>query len=130
MDDLISKMVQGMNMHLAAEKKNLAELLSEKKPSVKAKNGSLHHFDRSELESIAGMVPKEQWHRLRLPIFIQMNPCFGEGAARISGAVECILVRKILGKKGESPEIIIYMPEVRELRRMLPGATQYGFFLR
>ncbi|HIH44040.1 MAG TPA: DUF61 family protein [Candidatus Methanoperedenaceae archaeon] len=130
MDDLISKMVQGMNMHLAVEKKTLADLLAEKKPKVKSKSGSLHYFDRSELESIAKLVPKEHWNRLRLPMFIQMNTSFGEGAARISGAAECSLVRKLLGKKGESPEIIIHMPEIRELRRRLPGATQYGFFLR
>jgi hypothetical protein len=57
-----------------------------------------------------------------------MSPDFGSGGARIQGEAEVEMVSKILGKeRPRDKQIIIYLPEVRELRRKLPTTTQYAF---
>ncbi|HSD58846.1 MAG TPA: DUF61 family protein [Methanotrichaceae archaeon] len=46
------------------------------------------------------------------------------------GEAEVELVSKILNKsKTFEKQLIIYMPEVRELRRKLPTTTQYAFIV-
>jgi len=61
-------------------------------------------------------------------MLIEMSPDFGNGSARVQGEPEVELVCKILGKDREyAKQIIIYLPDVRELRRKLPTTTQYAF---
>jgi uncharacterized protein (UPF0216 family) len=61
-------------------------------------------------------------------MLIEMSPDFGSGAARIQGEAEGEVVSKILGKtRPQGKQLIIYLPEVRELRRKLPTTTQYAF---
>lgn len=52
---------------------------------------------------------------------------YGSGTFRVSGEVECMVVRKVLSKGGNGAELFIYRPEIRELRRVLPTTTQYMF---
>ena len=85
-------------------------------------------MDKSELELISQSLPRFMWGRLRLPMLIEMSPDFGSGAARIQGEAEGEVVSKILGKsRPQGTQLIIYLPEVRELRRKLPTTTQYAF---
>jgi hypothetical protein len=85
-------------------------------------------MDKPELELISQSLPRFMWSRLRLPLLIEMSPDFGSGAARVQGEVEVEAVSKILGKdRPQGKQIIIYTPEVRELRRKLPTTTQYAF---
>ena len=75
-------------------------------------------------------LPRFLWSRLRLPMLIEMSPDYGSGAARVQGEPEVELVAKILGKErppAQTRQIIIYLAEVRELRRKLPTTTQYAF---
>jgi uncharacterized protein (UPF0216 family) len=65
---------------------------------------------------------------LRLPLLIEMSPDYGRGAARVMGEPEVELVGKLLGKERQTAkQLIIYLPEVQQLRRMLPTTTQYAF---
>ena len=65
---------------------------------------------------------------MRLPLLIEMSPDFGSGAARIQGEIEVEMVSKLLGKdRPEGKSMIIYLSDVRELRRKLPTTTQYAF---
>ena len=85
-------------------------------------------MDKSELKLISESVPRFLWSRLRLPMLIEMSPDFGGGGARIQGEAEVEMVCRILGKeRPQDRQIIIYLPEVRELRRKLPTTTQYAF---
>jgi hypothetical protein len=61
-------------------------------------------------------------------MLIEMSPDFGGGAARVQGEAEGEVISKILGKaRPQGKQMIIYLPEVRELRRKLPTTTQYAF---
>jgi hypothetical protein len=100
------------------------------KPGIKGKDNTFFIMDKAELDLISTSIPRFLWSRLRLPMLIEMSPDFGNGAARVQGEPEVELVAKILGKvrpQAQTKQIIIYLAEVRELRRKLPTTTQYAF---
>lgn len=126
--NVLVKTIQTLNQHLPSKRLALAELLTLEKPGIKGKDNTFFVMDKKELELISQSLPRFMWNRLRLPLLIEMSPDFGSGAARIQGEAEVEAVSKILGKsKPQGKQMIIYMPEVRELRRKLPTTTQYAF---
>jgi uncharacterized protein (UPF0216 family) len=126
--NVLVKTIQTMNQHLPSKRLNLQELLAMEKPGVKGKDNTFFIMDKPELELISQSLPRFMWSRLRLPLLIEMSPDFGSGAARVQGEAEGEVVSKILGKvRPQGKQMIIYLPEVRELRRKLPTTTQYAF---
>jgi uncharacterized protein (UPF0216 family) len=126
--NILIKTIQTMNQHLPSRRLDLMQLLAMDKPGVKGKDNSFFIMDKAELELISQSLPRFLWSRLRLPLLIEMSPDFGNGAARVQGEVEVEAVAKILGKdRPRERQMIIYLPEVRELRRKLPTTTQYAF---
>ncbi|MGC9516018.1 DUF61 family protein, partial [Methanocrinis sp.] len=115
---LIVKTVQTMNQHLPGRRKKLTELLGEDKPGIRGKDNIFYIIDRKELDLVSESLPRYLWDRIRLPILIEMAPQYGSGSARVQGEAECELVRKLLKiDRGDRKMVIIYMPEIRELRR-------------
>jgi len=126
--NLLVKTIQTMNQHLPSKRLRLTDLLEMDKPGIRGKDNTFFVMDRAELELISQSAPRFLWNRLRLPMLIEMSPDLGSGAARVQGEVEGEVVCKILGKERPAgKQIIIYLPEVRELRRKLPTTTQYAF---
>ncbi|MCX6674327.1 MAG: DUF61 family protein [Methanothrix sp.] len=126
--NILVKTIQTMNQHLPNKRINLTELLTMEKPGIKGKDNTFFIMDKAELDLISKSIPRFLWSRLRLPMLIEMSPDYGSGAARVQGEPEVELVAKILGKvRPQAKQIIIYLPEVRELRRKLPTTTQYAF---
>jgi uncharacterized protein (UPF0216 family) len=133
---MVSKTVKALNVHLPAERKTLAALLTEEKPAIEGRNGSLHRIQRAELEELAQLMPKELHGQLRLPIYIELTSDYGRGIVRVQGKLECAIVRAILGKErgggGEDERddvLFIYRVDVRLLRRRLPTTTEYAFLI-
>jgi uncharacterized protein len=127
-NNVLVKTIQAMNSHLPSRRINLAELLVMEKPGIRGKDNAFFIIEKSELDLISQSLPSFLWSRLRLPMLIEMSPDFGSGSARVRGEPEVELVCKILGKDREyAKQIIIYLPDVRELRRKLPTTTQYAF---
>jgi uncharacterized protein (UPF0216 family) len=126
--NVLVKTIQTLNQHLPGKRLTLTELLSMEKPGIKGKDNTFFVMDKSELKLISESFPRFMWNRLRLPMLIEMSPDFGSGSARIQGEAEVEVVSKILGKaRPHERQLIIYMSEVRELRRKLPTTTQYAF---
>ena len=127
--NILVKTIQTMNQHLPNKRINLTELMTMEKPGIKGKDNTFFIMDKAELDLISTSIPRFLWSRLRLPMLIEMSPDYGSGAARVQGEPEVELVSKILGKERphQTKQIIIYLPEVRELRRKLPTTTQYAF---
>jgi uncharacterized protein (UPF0216 family) len=126
--NVLVKTIQTMNSHLPSKRISLTDLLAMEKPGIKGKDNTFFIMDKSELDLISQSLPRFLWGRLRLPMLIEMSPDFGNSSARIQGEPEVEVVSKILGKDREiKKQIIIYLPEVRELRRKLPTTTQYAF---
>ena len=125
---MLVKTIQTLNQHLPSRRLSLAELMAMDKPGIKGKDNTFYIMDKAELELISQSLPRFMWSRLKLPMLIEMSPDFGGSAARIQGEAEVEAVSKILGKSEQyRKSMIIYMPEVRELRRKLPTTTQYAF---
>jgi len=126
--NLLVKTIQTMNQHLPSKRLSLTDLLLMEKPGIKGKDNTFFIMDRVELDLISQSLPRFMWSRLRLPMLIEMSPDFGGGAARVQGEAEGEVISKILGKaRPQGKQMIIYLPEVRELRRKLPTTTQYAF---
>ncbi|MFA6372387.1 MAG: DUF61 family protein [Methanothrix sp.] len=126
--NVLVKTIQTMNQHLPSKRINLAELLAMEKPGTRGKDNTFFIMDKPELDLISKSLPRFLWSRLRLPMLIEMSPDYGSGAARVQGEPEVEVVSKILGKENlHAKQIIIYLHEVRELRRKLPTTTQYAF---
>jgi uncharacterized protein (UPF0216 family) len=126
--NILVKTIQTMNQHLPSRRINLTELLAMEKPGIKGKDNTFFVIEKAELDLISQSLPRFLWSRLRLPLLIEMSPDYGNGAARVQGEPEVELVSKLLGKeRPQAKQMIIYLPEVRELRRKLPTTTQYAF---
>jgi hypothetical protein len=126
--NLLVKTIQTMNQHLPSKRLSLTALLLMEKPGIKGKDNTFFIMDRVELDLISQSLPRFMWSHLRLPMLIEMSPDFGSGAARVRGEAEGEVISKILGKaRPQGKQMIIYLPEVRELRRKLPTTTQYAF---
>lgn len=127
---LLAKQIQALNKHLPRERKTLAELLKEEKPSIVCRDGSTHRFIKEELRKLSSLLPTHCHNKLRLPIYIELGPTeFGTGIAKIRGEEECKVVNKILGVKPKGDKVFIYRPDIRKLRKELPTTTQYAFTL-
>jgi len=120
------------NVHLPYARKSLKELLSEKYPHVVCRDGTIHMFRRRELEFLKTILTEDEWDKVLLPIIIELNPSYGEGAAVVRGEMEVKVVAKVLGldiKEGVK-EIIIYRPQIGVLREKLRTVTQIAFSLK
>ncbi len=125
---ILSKQLQNMNRHLAKSKVDLERLLKEEKPKIILRDGSKHILKKEELKKLASLLPGSMHRRLRLPVYIELSSGkYGSGTGRVSGEVECEVVRKVLGKDDNGDELFIYRPDIQKLRKELPTTTQYMF---
>jgi uncharacterized protein (UPF0216 family) len=124
------RFIQALNRHLPKKRAALKQLLQEERPSIENQDGSIHSFDKKELERLASITPEWEQDKLRLPIYLEMSSSMERGSIRISGRSECTAISRILGK--ENPEksvdsMIIYYPHLLKIRKELPTTTQYMF---
>ena len=127
-DRLLKKQILSLNRHLPHQRKSLKELLEEDKPHVVGVDGTRQRFKTSEIKKIAEMIPPEQHHLLKLPIYLEIES--QTSGTRISGKLELKVVCHILKLKDCTREKYIYRPEMRILRKELPTTTQYIFLVR
>jgi uncharacterized protein (UPF0216 family) len=127
-DRLLKKQILSLNRHLPRQRKNLKELLEEDKPHVMGVDGTRQRFKTSEIKKIAEIIPTEEQHLLKLPIYLEIES--QTSGTRISGKLELKVVCHILNLKDCRSEKYIYRPEMRILRKELPTTTQYIFLVR
>lgn len=128
--------IRRLNLHLPKGRKPLSILLEEREPSVESVDGKPLPMDRSELLELARIVPSEMQSRLMLPIVIMRRTDLGRGAFEVfGGSAEQFVIRKLLGLEEPGPEkaerggglMLIYRPQVQELRRRFRTVTSVGF---
>jgi uncharacterized protein (UPF0216 family) len=127
-DRLLKKQIFSLNRHIPKQRRNLEDLLQDERPHVVGADGSRHRFKRSELKDLSNLISSEDYLKLKLPIYIEIES--QTSGARISGKLETHIVSSILEKDNESDEIFIYRPEIQVLRKKLPTTTQYMFLVR
>lgn len=127
-DRLLKKQILSLNRHLPKQRKNLKELLEEDRPHVVGVDGSRHRFKSSEIKKIAEIIPAEEHHLLKLPIYLEIES--QASGSRISGRLELKVVCHILKLENCGNEKYIYRPDLKMLRKELPTTTQYIFLVR
>ena len=91
---ILSKQVQALNRHLAESRTDLRSLLKEEEPKIIQRDGVEHDFKKEELAKLAGLLPEHLHKKLRLPIYIELSSDkYGSGTGRISGKLECQVIR-------------------------------------
>lgn len=127
-DNIVKKQVLSLNRHLPRRRKNLEELLAEEKPHVIGADGTRHRFRSIEIKKIASLIEEKEYKNLKLPIYIEIDST--SDASRIAGRLETKIVCKILDIDPCKSELYIYKPDIKELRKEFPTATQYIFLVR
>ncbi len=111
-----------INKHLPYRRVSLEKLLSMDIPYIVLRDGTRHLIRREELlllKEIAG----DDASRLRIPIILEVNPSFGEGAVVVRDPIAARVVAKILGIEKHSTPLILYRPQLFEIRRVLRTTT-------
>jgi len=127
------KFIQILNRHLPVKRKTLKELMSEDKPCITNNDGSIHSFDKKELDMIASIVPEWEYNKLKLPIYLEMSSSMERGTIKISGRIECSVISRILYEGEEKMRVvdkdsmIIYYPHLPKIRKELSTTTQFMF---
>lgn len=126
MEEVLKAELARLNSPFPKERISLRQALSSERPGVPLTNGDFQVFRREELELLAGLVPEGERELLKLPILLVLDPSLGRGAVRIGGRAEARTIGKLLGKEA-GEELVIYRPELLEVRRKLPTTTHYLF---
>jgi len=103
-----------VNKYIPRERKELKDLLKEKYPYVRTRDGGIHMFRRSELK-LAKELLKESGDRLKLPIYLELQPQLTETTAVVKDPIAIELISKLLGIPEENP-LYLYPPHLAELR--------------
>jgi len=116
-----------INKHLPYKRTTLKELIKMDIPYVVLRDGTTHLIEKRELELLYRYTGDELASKLKIPIIIEVNPGFGEGAAIVRDQIAAKVLSLILNKEYKEGSLIIYMPHLSELRRILRTTTTVIF---
>ncbi len=85
---LITSQLKDLNTGMVSQKKSLKQLMNEKEPSVRKRNGEHHYFKKEHLKEVDEKVPIHKKDELKLPIMIYNDPSLNQ----------CFVKKKIEGK--------------------------------
>jgi len=123
-DKTWTKMFQSMNNHIPALRPNLADLMVSKEPSYTGKDGHTYLVDRKELEILAKNLDEWDWPKLKIPILLMTDTNYEGGMWKVIGKTEVRVISKIINREPErEDEILIFYPQLMDLRKMLPTCT-------
>ncbi|WP_202319222.1 DUF61 family protein [Archaeoglobus neptunius] len=124
----LAKMIEAVNRHMPARTRNLEEMLREKDPTIRAKDGNEYYIEKKELEFIAQYVDELDRKRFRIPIILEMNDLGGERVIYVRDRLHAEFIKKAFGYDRILNGILtIYMYELPEIRRKLRTASQVIF---
>lgn len=115
-----------MNKHLPYKRVGLCELLSTETPYIVLRDGSIHLIDPEELKLLREILG-EKACELKIPIIIEAKPGIGGGAFIVTDPIASEAISKLIGINHEGEKLIIYRPQVYELRLKLRTTTTIVF---
>jgi len=118
-----------VNAHLPGKQKALSELMDEEYPHVLCRDGSSHLFKRKELDYLSGLLTEAERKKLLLPMLIEVRAAGDEMSLICQGGVEEKVISSVLDmpatRRGD--KVVIYKPQLAEIRKRLRTTTQYLF---
>lgn len=125
---IIAKLVESVNRHIAEKSRSLKEMLEEKHPKIKAKDGNEYYVDKEELKFIAKYVDEIDWDRFKIPIILEMTEIGYERVIYIRDKLHAEFIKKAFNLGREiNDSLILYMYELPQIRRKLRTASQILF---
>lgn len=129
-EDLVARVLQKelvvVNKHLPYKRVNLCELLSMETPFYVSRDGGKNLVDPRELHYLREIAGEDAC-KLYIPIVIEYNSSLGEATYVIRDRIASKIIAKILGLKYEGKALIIYRPQLYELRSRLRTTTTIVF---
>jgi len=128
--------IEKMNDHLPTERKSLAELLTEERPQVKAKNNRQHRIKKEHLEIVCQLFPESEWKEIRLPIILLRRTAMEKGLFSVSGGIrELYVIHRISGRttdtfskfKLDDHQSFVWKPEAFSTIRKIGSVVIVGY---
>ncbi len=124
----LARMIEAVNRHMPQKTRTLAEMLEERDPTIKARDGNEYYIEKRELEFIAKHVDELDWPRFRIPIILEMNDIGGERVILVRDKLHAEFIKKAFGfDRILNGVLTLYMYELPEIRRKLRTASQIIF---
>ena len=125
---ILARMIEAVNRHMAAKTRTLKEMLNEKDPTIRAKDGNEYYIEKKELEFIAKFVDELDWDKFRIPIILEMNDINGERVIYVRDKLHAQFIQKAFGfDRFVEGVLMLYIYELPEIRRKLRTASQVIF---
>ncbi len=124
----LARMIEAVNKHLPQRSRTLAEMLKEKYPTIKARDGNEYLIEREELEFIAQYVDELDWDKFKIPIILEMCDVGGETLVYVRDKLHAEFIQKAFGyDRFVDDVLVLHMYEIRPIRRKLKTASQVLF---
>ncbi len=121
---VMAKLLQSMNEHIPPKRKSIADMLDETDPFYEGKDGRRYSVSKDELRKLASFADPWDLDRIKIPILLMTDTSYGSGYWKIIGKAETILVSRLIDREPEKvDEILIFYPQLNDLRRQFPTTT-------
>ena len=123
-EKVLEKLIHNMNEHIPPTRKSLAVMLDEDEPFYLGKDGRRYIVSKDELRKIASVAYPWDLNRIKIPILLMTDTSYGTGYWKVIGKAETRVISKLIDREPEKEdEIVIFYPQLNDLRRLLPTAT-------
>ncbi len=124
----LAKMIEAVNKHLPQRSRTLAEMLKERYPTIRARDGNEYLIERKELEFIAQYVDELDWNKFKIPIILEMCDVGGETLVYVRDKLHAEFIQKAFGyDRFVDDVLVLHMYEIQPIRRKLRTASQVLF---
>ncbi|MEM2579115.1 MAG: DUF61 family protein [Desulfurococcaceae archaeon] len=126
-EELLKDLLRIVNKHLPYNRPTLRELHELRNPFIVLRDGSIHLIDPHEIELLYQYIDPGDEDKLRVPIIIEVNPKYGEGAAVVRESTAAKVVSRFLKLSYLKEPLFIYRPQISELRKVFRTTTTVVF---
>jgi len=128
MADFLASVMSELNSNLAVGKRTLEQMRESGDRTYKTRSGSSIEIPKEQLDYLWEICDESEKIRLRLPIYISTDTSAENGAWKVEGNPEAVVVSKILEKTMfRDGYIRLYNPDLRDLKAKIPDAIMMVF---
>jgi uncharacterized protein len=123
-EKVMERLIRSMNEHIPPKRKSLAAMLEEAEPYYEGKDGKRYSVSKDELKRLAACADPWDLDRIKIPILLMTDTSYGSGYWKVIGKAETRLISRLINREPEKvDEIVIFYPQLNDLRRQFPTAT-------
>jgi uncharacterized protein (UPF0216 family) len=123
-EKVMEGLIRNMNEHIPPKRKSLASMLDEDNPFYLGKDGKRYKVSKDELRQLAACADPWDLDRIKIPILLMTDTSYGNGYWKVIGKAETRLISRLINREPEKEdEILIFYPQLNDLRRRFPTTT-------